>query len=291
MIDAGFNKAPFDYEEVTSSGSLKAIERSPVTRYFDEPNNGRRLGAASYRTGLYAERHAGRLLLQRRRHQSGAQRVQRRRLKRPDVDGPAASQTASTADEQQSRLLRLGRLRRQVHRKRHLPDWVSRRGYLPDQGGPGSTVGAGQQPVALRRVHGHHLRGCSTSRPSISPRNDPSPCGGVVTQTPSPPATGSSPPTTCSRSARGRGPLQLHRFRRPRRGPLRRHPVVPERRHDEQAQRVVHRRQLVHRRQRREAPVRLHPRANRRTHGPCLPAPSSRRPRHDGFRTQMQVNF
>jgi len=53
-IDAGFRKAPFDYEEVTSSGNLKAIERSPVTRYFDETNNGRRLGAASYRTGLFA---------------------------------------------------------------------------------------------------------------------------------------------------------------------------------------------------------------------------------------------
>lgn len=53
IIDAGLEKAPFDYEEVTSSGSLKAIERSPITRYFDETNNGRRLGAASYRTGLY----------------------------------------------------------------------------------------------------------------------------------------------------------------------------------------------------------------------------------------------
>jgi hypothetical protein len=55
IIDAGLEKAPFDYEEVTSSGSLKAIERSPITRYFDETNNGRRLGAASYRTGLFAK--------------------------------------------------------------------------------------------------------------------------------------------------------------------------------------------------------------------------------------------
>ena len=54
MVDVGFKKVPFDYEEVTSSGSLKAIERSPITRYFDEPNNGRRLGAASYRTGVFA---------------------------------------------------------------------------------------------------------------------------------------------------------------------------------------------------------------------------------------------
>ncbi len=53
-IQAGFNKAPFGYEELTSSGDLRAIERSPITRYFDEPNNGRRLGASSYRTGIWA---------------------------------------------------------------------------------------------------------------------------------------------------------------------------------------------------------------------------------------------
>ena len=53
-IQAGFNKAPFGYEELTSSGNLRAIERSPITRFIDEPNNGRRLGASSYRTGLFA---------------------------------------------------------------------------------------------------------------------------------------------------------------------------------------------------------------------------------------------
>lgn len=51
---AGLTKAPLGLEEeFTSSGSLKAIERSPATRYFVEPNNGRRLGAGSYRTGLF----------------------------------------------------------------------------------------------------------------------------------------------------------------------------------------------------------------------------------------------
>jgi phosphate-selective porin len=52
-IDAGLRKVPFGYEETTSSGALKAIERSPATRYFVESNNGRRLGAGSYHTGLY----------------------------------------------------------------------------------------------------------------------------------------------------------------------------------------------------------------------------------------------
>ena len=55
ILDAGFRKAPIGLEEwVTSSGNLRAIERSPATRYFVESNNGRRLGAGSYRTGLYA---------------------------------------------------------------------------------------------------------------------------------------------------------------------------------------------------------------------------------------------
>jgi phosphate-selective porin len=53
IVQAGFNKAAFGYEELTSSGNLRAIERSPITRYIDEPNNGRRLGASSYRTGLF----------------------------------------------------------------------------------------------------------------------------------------------------------------------------------------------------------------------------------------------
>jgi phosphate-selective porin len=53
VIDGGLRKVPFGYEETTSSGALKAIERSPVTRYFVEANNGTRLGAGSYHTGLY----------------------------------------------------------------------------------------------------------------------------------------------------------------------------------------------------------------------------------------------
>ncbi|MBX3735890.1 MAG: porin [Candidatus Didemnitutus sp.] len=54
-VDVGFRKAPIGLEEwYTSSGSLKAIERSPATRYFVESNNGRRLGAGSYRIGVFA---------------------------------------------------------------------------------------------------------------------------------------------------------------------------------------------------------------------------------------------
>ena len=53
--DVGLRKVNFGYEERTSSGSLKAIERSGVTRYFVEDNNGRRLGAGSYRVGAFID--------------------------------------------------------------------------------------------------------------------------------------------------------------------------------------------------------------------------------------------
>ena len=53
-LDVGLRKAPIGYDEwLTSSGSIKAIERSAVTRYFVEGNNGRRLGAGSYRQGVF----------------------------------------------------------------------------------------------------------------------------------------------------------------------------------------------------------------------------------------------
>ncbi len=54
FIRAGLDKAPFGYEELYSSGDLKAIERSVVTNYFDNGANGRRLGASAYRTGIFA---------------------------------------------------------------------------------------------------------------------------------------------------------------------------------------------------------------------------------------------
>lgn len=54
-VDIGLRKTNLGYEEYTSSGSLKAIERSPVTRFMVEPNNGRRLGASSYRMGVFLE--------------------------------------------------------------------------------------------------------------------------------------------------------------------------------------------------------------------------------------------
>jgi phosphate-selective porin len=54
-LTLGIKKVNFGIEENTSSGSLKAIERSGVTRFFVESNNARRLGAGSYRTGIFLD--------------------------------------------------------------------------------------------------------------------------------------------------------------------------------------------------------------------------------------------
>jgi phosphate-selective porin len=58
-LGAGLRKVDFGYEERTSSTRLKAIERSGVTRYFVEDNNGRRLGAGAHRVGVFANGTAG----------------------------------------------------------------------------------------------------------------------------------------------------------------------------------------------------------------------------------------
>lgn len=51
----GLRKVNNAYEERATSGNLRSIERSGVTRYFVENNNGRRLGAASYRIGAFVD--------------------------------------------------------------------------------------------------------------------------------------------------------------------------------------------------------------------------------------------
>jgi len=51
----GLRKVNVAYEERYTSGDIRAIERSSVTRYFVESNNGRRLGAASYRIGAFLD--------------------------------------------------------------------------------------------------------------------------------------------------------------------------------------------------------------------------------------------
>lgn len=55
QFNFGLRKVAVAYEERFSSGNLKGLERSGATRYFVEGNNGRRLGAASYRIGVFLD--------------------------------------------------------------------------------------------------------------------------------------------------------------------------------------------------------------------------------------------
>ncbi len=58
-VDVGYRKVSFGAEQRGPSSVLKAIERSGATRWFVEGNNGTRLGAGSYRVGVFADGKAG----------------------------------------------------------------------------------------------------------------------------------------------------------------------------------------------------------------------------------------
>ena len=143
VLDAGLKKAPFDYEEVTSSGKLKAIERSTVTRWFDEPNNGRRLGAASYRIGLYASGTQDGFFYQvavtnpERNEYSGDG------TSGPTVDGQSGVQTGSTAANNTLGYYGWAGYADKFADKQGTYRFGIEGAYLPDQGGPGTTVGQG----------------------------------------------------------------------------------------------------------------------------------------------------
>jgi hypothetical protein len=52
-FDLGYQKVQFGQEENTSSSGLYTVERSMVTRYWAESNNGRRLGLGARHVGLH----------------------------------------------------------------------------------------------------------------------------------------------------------------------------------------------------------------------------------------------
>ena len=58
-FDFGLRKVNLVYESRAPSEDMPAIEQSPAARYFVEPNNGRRLGAASYRIGAFVDGRRG----------------------------------------------------------------------------------------------------------------------------------------------------------------------------------------------------------------------------------------
>lgn len=141
ILDAGLKKAPFAYEETTSSGALKAIERSTVTRYFDEPNNGRRLGAASYRIGLYLSGAQNGVF-----YNVAATNPERNEYSGDGTSGPAVNGNPgvqSAGNNTNNNVGYYGTLGYGDKFTGGTYKFAVEGASLPDQGGPGAVVGQG----------------------------------------------------------------------------------------------------------------------------------------------------
>lgn len=137
FVDTGFRRVPIGLEEWgTSSANIRAIERSPATRYFVESNNGRRLGAGAYRIGVFAGGADGGFTYN--FAVTNSERDEFSSLNGNSDPGVQSSGNASNntpslwgnvgyGDKFQGGTYKLG----------------ASAGYLPDQGGPGSAVGQG----------------------------------------------------------------------------------------------------------------------------------------------------
>lgn len=144
-FDFGLRKVNVGYEERATSGDIRAIERSSVTRYFVESNNGRRLGAASYRIGAFLEGKKGALLY------SAA------------LTTPERNETfelaSSAGDRTNNRLATWASVA--LTGKTNGGTWIAGvgAGYLPDQGGFGTAnLGRGFD-LSVLSLHAHVTAG------------------------------------------------------------------------------------------------------------------------------------
>lgn len=131
-FDFGLRKVNVAYEERASSGNIKAIERSSVTRYFVEANNGRRLGAASYRVGLHLDGKKDALT------SNGIGLVYYAAVTNPER-ADNFTLASSGGDNTVNQLAYWGNVG--LTGKLVNGTWIAGvgAGYLPDQGGPGTT--------------------------------------------------------------------------------------------------------------------------------------------------------
>jgi hypothetical protein len=127
----GLRKVNVGYEERASSGDIKAIERSSITRYFVESNNGRRLGAASYRIGVF---------LDGKKELNNAHGV----VYSAAVTNPERNETfsgsASSGDRSNNKVALWGNVG-VTGRLHDNGSWIAGAGagFLPDQGGVGAS--------------------------------------------------------------------------------------------------------------------------------------------------------
>lgn len=127
----GLRKVNVAMEERWSSGDIRGLERSSVTRYFVESNNGRRLGAASYRIGAF---------LDGKKDLNQTYGV----VYSAAVTNPERNETftgaSATGDATSNRLALWGNVGF-TGKLANNGSWIAGvgAGYLPDQGGSGTT--------------------------------------------------------------------------------------------------------------------------------------------------------
>lgn len=142
-VEAGWRPVNLSRERRTSSGSLKAIERSAATRYVIESNNGTRLGAGSYRVGLFADGKSGPLFW-------GAA------ITNPEQPtSTAAGSGPGQAGVNQPALWLNGGIDHRTASSRLIVG--TGLGWLPDQGGP--TPGATARDLTVGTVYADYTAG------------------------------------------------------------------------------------------------------------------------------------
>lgn len=141
-VDVGYRMVNLGREQRTSSGALKAIERSAATRYFVESNNATRLGAGSYRVGVFADGTAGNLFW-------GAA------LTNPEQPTTTAlAGGAGSSDNNRPAVWLNGGLNRKTARSRLV--FGAGLGWLPDQGG--LVTGSGND-LLVGNLYADYTRG------------------------------------------------------------------------------------------------------------------------------------
>lgn len=138
-FEFGLRKVNTAFEERRTSSDIRAIERSPATRYFVEPNNGRRLGAAGHRVGAFYDGKHGNL-------------VYSVAITNPErtVDYSTATSAGNGSNNQVALWANVGLAGKLAHGTYFLGTGA---GFLPDQGGFGVAGTGNGHDLSIYSLH------------------------------------------------------------------------------------------------------------------------------------------
>lgn len=144
-LEAGLRLVALGREQNTSSGALKAIERSAATRYFADDAGGAHLGAASYRVGVFAD-------------SKGQGWLWNAAVTDPEpAAGLAATRSTGSSSNNQPALWAGAGHRGENARGRHHVGLSA--GWIPDQGGAPVGGAGGGDDVVVAAAHFDLTRG------------------------------------------------------------------------------------------------------------------------------------